>query len=53
MKRGNVTNALAAAEKLTAADWGRAYPGNDPAQWEAGLNSFRQTIKQNIALAAH
>ncbi len=38
------------ANKLTRDDWGRAYPGNNPAEWQQGLDSFRQAIRQNILL---
>jgi tetratricopeptide (TPR) repeat protein len=40
------------AAKLTTEDWGRAYPGNNPAQWQKGLESFRNAINQNASLAA-
>lgn len=35
---------------LTVEDWGRTYPGNDPALWEKGLEEFRTLIEKNIAL---
>lgn len=38
------------ASTLTTEDWGTIYPGNDPASWKAGLDSFRETIGKNIAL---
>lgn len=40
------------AEKLTTSDWGRAYPGNNPNEWEAGLRSFEEAIQKNSALTA-
>lgn len=40
------------ADKLSPADWGRAYPGNDPNLWDEGLFSFKEAIEKNIALAA-
>lgn len=39
------------AEKLSIADWGRSYPGNDPAQWELGLSSFKSAIEKNLELS--
>ena len=39
-----------AAAKLTVADWGQSYPGNDPTVWEQGLSEFREVIEKNIAL---
>ncbi len=39
------------AAKLTRDEWGRAYPGNNPAEWQKGLDSFRSAIKQNASLA--
>jgi Tfp pilus assembly protein PilF len=45
------TQAKVSAEALTTADWGRAYPGNNPADWQWGLDSFRAAIEQNIDLA--
>jgi tetratricopeptide (TPR) repeat protein len=43
--------ALRGAEELTAADWGKAYPGNDPKTYDIGLEAMRNAIRQNIALA--
>lgn len=42
--------AQTAAQMLTAADWGRAYPGNDPALYPKGLEEMRNTIERNLAL---
>ena len=39
------------AATLTPADWGRAYPGNDPEDWERGLMEFRTAIAKNLALS--
>lgn len=38
------------AAKLTPEVWGRAYPGNNPSEWSAGLDSFRAAIQKNIEL---
>ena len=38
------------SETLTAADWGRSYPGNDPGSWAEGLAEFRRLLDFNIAL---
>ena len=43
--------ARAAARTLTADDWGRAYPGNDPALYSRGLLEMRNVIERNLALA--
>lgn len=40
-----------AASKLTTEDWGKSYPGNNPADWEQGLSEFRTAISKNIELA--
>lgn len=39
------------AVKLTPADWGRSYPGNDPSAWADGLREFQTAIEKNIELA--
>jgi tetratricopeptide (TPR) repeat protein len=39
------------ANQLTVYDWGRAYPGNDPAMYPQGLAELRQAIEQNLQLA--
>lgn len=39
-----------AADLLTATDWGKSYPGNNPAYWEQGLNEFKAAIAKNVAL---
>lgn len=44
------SDALNSAEKLTAEEWGRSYPGNDPSAWMDGLEEFRRAIKANIEL---
>lgn len=38
---------LAGAQQLTVEEWGRAYPGNHPQGWEAGLNQFVTSIEKN------
>jgi len=55
---GDVEAALAhfataqtAAEQLTVADWGAAYPGNNPADHAAGLDHFKSVIAKNYQLA--
>lgn len=40
------------AAKLTREDWGKAYPGNNPKEWQRGLDSFKDAIRQNTSLAA-
>jgi hypothetical protein len=39
------------AALLTEEEWGRSYPGNDPAVWGNGLSEFREIIEKNIVLA--
>jgi tetratricopeptide (TPR) repeat protein len=43
------------AEKLTPADWGVSYPGNDPVMYESGLEETKASIHHNLHLldAAH
>lgn len=43
--------AIETAKKLTENNWRKAYPGNDPISASAGLESFRQALKTNLALA--
>ena len=43
--------ALTAADALTVEDWGKAYPGNDPAVWPEGLAEFRAAIANNLELS--
>lgn len=38
------------SEKMTGADWGRAYPGNNPALYETGITETRSVIEHNLAL---
>ncbi|MBI2409730.1 tetratricopeptide repeat protein [Candidatus Kaiserbacteria bacterium] len=46
--------ACKAAQKAVSAaseeDWGRAYPGNDPRIYAAGLQAMRKTIEDNLKL---
>lgn len=42
--------ALSEADQLTEAEWGKSYPGNDPAIWGRGLEEFRGIIRSNIEL---
>lgn len=49
---GYFVAADSAAELLNTEDWGRTYPGNDPAIWGAGLAEFKAVIKKNIELSA-
>src|SRR3989338_4731315 len=44
--------ALYVLGKLDLAEWRKAYPGNDPAQAESGLNSFRKAIEENMRRAS-
>lgn len=37
-------------DKMTAADWGRAYPGNHPQIYKNGVESMRESIEHNLAL---
>ncbi len=36
--------------RMTAAEWGRAYPGNHPQIYENGLQSMRESIEHNLAI---
>ena len=42
--------AAAAAALLAEADWQKAYPGNDPAWSQTGLEKMKETIEFNISL---
>lgn len=39
-----------AASRLSAADWGTAYPGNDPAIYAEGLARMQEAIDHNLEL---
>ncbi len=39
------------ATDVSLEEWGRSYPGNDPALWGAGYESFVESISKNKALA--
>jgi tetratricopeptide (TPR) repeat protein len=41
-----------ATENLTIANWGEAYPGNNPESYSAGLTKMRATIEFNLKLAS-
>lgn len=43
-------HALNIVQKLTADDWGRAYPGNDPRIYEVGLGEMRASIEDNLRI---
>jgi len=45
-----LTEALASADAMTPADWGRSYPGNNPSVYGDGLDAMRASIKRNLAL---
>lgn len=40
------------AEKVSVFEWGRNYPGNNPASWELGLAEMKKAIAKNVSLAA-
>ena len=42
--------ALPIAMGMTATDWGRAYPGNNPGIYPKGLTSMQESIKKNLEL---
>ncbi|OGI20548.1 MAG: hypothetical protein A3J06_01510 [Candidatus Moranbacteria bacterium RIFCSPLOWO2_02_FULL_48_19] len=44
--------ALPPAMGMTATDWGRAYPGNNPEIYPEGLASMQESIKKNLELLA-
>lgn len=46
-----LAKALDAANQLSIEEWGRAYPGNDPALYPRGLTEMRRVIEANLALA--
>lgn len=46
-----LAKAVEQSEKLTVKDWIKAYPGNNPAISEKGLNSLVSNIKANYGLA--
>lgn len=48
--RAQFDHALAHADTLTPADWGRSYPGNDPRTWADGLSQMRRAIESNMQL---
>jgi hypothetical protein len=42
------TKAHMLADSVGVEDWNKAYPGNDPAAGQAGLNHFKAAIERNI-----
>lgn len=48
--RTQFEQALEFASYLGEEDWGRTYPGNDPAAWQQGLVEFQSLIKKNLEL---
>lgn len=40
------------AAKLTPEEWGRTYPGNDPAAWVEGLEEFKRTLQENVKISS-
>jgi tetratricopeptide (TPR) repeat protein len=45
-------HSLEGARKLKAQEWGKAYPGNDPASWDEGLQTFIEALEKNFALVS-
>lgn len=43
-------NAKRDADNMTEAQWGIAYPGNDPRMYSAGLAAMRASIEENLKL---
>ncbi len=43
-------HAEAVVQKITADDWGSAYPGNDPRIYETGLTGMRTSIEENLQI---
>lgn len=37
--------------EMNAEDWGIAYPGNDPAIYQDGLDSMRESVQHNLEMA--
>lgn len=46
-------NAREVAMQMDGADWGYAYPGNDPAIYDTGLEMLRRSIDENLRLLAN
>ena len=46
------THAKEAIDKMTAEDWGRAYPGNDPRTYGDGLKAMKASIESNLEILA-
>jgi len=42
--------ALVQARTVSNDEWGKIYPGNNPAYWDAGRAEFVHTIEKNIAI---
>lgn len=42
--------ALTESEQMSGADWGRAYPGNDPTLYQSGIEETRSVIRHNLSL---
>ena len=45
-----LTLAKIASGKMTEENWGKNYPGNDPAVYNQGLSAMKKTIQENIEL---
>lgn len=45
--------ALEGTDIMTPNSWGGAYPGNDPAVYEKGLEEMRSAIRKNLELATN
>lgn len=46
-----LSQALLIAEGMKAEDWGRSYPGNNPAVYVDGLEAMKASIKRNLILS--
>lgn len=48
-----LSQALLIAEGMSAEDWGKSYPGNNPDVYIDGLEAMKISIKRNLALAGN
>jgi tetratricopeptide (TPR) repeat protein len=44
------TQALASVSAMSPEDWGKAYPGNDPAIYREGFSKMKESIQSNLEL---
>lgn len=50
LAKGAFEKALTKINTLSPEEWGKAYPGNDPAFYDKGFSNMKKTVENNLSL---